>query len=69
MIIGESFCFCIREKTRTVDGVGTIYNIELIPASRQVFITFIYEMDGRREQVKVDLDRFWRIIAQRQATL
>jgi hypothetical protein len=70
LIIGESFQFKIETKDSGVEGIGTVWNITILPASRQVFIEFHYEREkGEIQQLSVDLDRFFKIISNRQSTL
>jgi len=65
--IGGSFEFEIRD--RHIKAIGTVYDIELKPATKQCFVTFRYSLNDKEDELTVDLRRFFEIIVQRQQTL
>jgi hypothetical protein len=68
--ITDSFEFEVRDREHIVRGIGTIFDINIIPATRQIFIEFHYEDEsGQTQQLTIELDRFFKILVRRQQTL
>jgi hypothetical protein len=69
MKIGESFIFKAQDRNRTIEGVATLYDVDIKPSTHQVFITISYEDHGQIQYLSLDLNRFWQIVVQKQSTL